>query len=149
MEKTKKSLLQIAIPEEAFDLEHGNRIEEEEHKHPWKGKTTSTKQFFSEELLYRYDILEDKERERVNGKFRIELDGDQPEVWSLEIRDEIEVVNESQEAEVVFNATHKDFLNIINGVLNPQLSILAEKIKINGDIKKALAFHRLLAPAAE
>jgi putative sterol carrier protein len=40
----------------------------------------------------------------------------------------------------------KDFLDVINGILNPQLAILSQKIKVVGDVKKAVFFQSVLAP---
>ncbi len=138
---------------EAYDLEKGEKIPNQVHNDggrlPWKSKIESAKEFFNTEILYRHDILLNEERERLSGKYRIELKGYQGGIWSLDVGDDIEIINRREEADVVIAMQQKDFLQVVNGELNPQLALLSRKIKVTGDIKKAVALQSLLAPAME
>ena len=134
---------------DAYDLEHGDVLKptEVEVRHaPWKSKISTPREFFGTEVLYRHDILEDADRELLRGRYRIELKGAQGGIWSLSLGDQIEVVNRVEEADVVISMQQKDFLDLVNGALNPQLAILAKKIKIQGDVRRAIYFQSMLAP---
>ena len=111
-----------------------------------KYKVASAKEFFNTEVLYRYDLLEEAEREIIKGRYRIELKGFQGGIWTVEAGQELTVANRSEEADVILSMQQKDFLDLINGVLNPQLAMLSQKIKIVGDVKKAVFFQSVLAP---
>ena len=136
---------------EAFDLEAGESLAKAEVPAalPWKARIASAKEFFATEILYRYDILLKEERERILGQYRIELKGYQGGVWSIDIGDDISVVNRREDAPVVLTMQQIDFMRIVNGELNPQMAILARKVKITGDIRKAVALQLLLAPSSE
>jgi hypothetical protein len=137
---------------EAYDLDQGERLPSDVHhdeKLPWKSKIESAKEFFNTEILYRHDILLAEERDRISGSYRIELKGYQGGIWSLDVGDDIEVVNRREDADVVLAMQQKDFLRVVNGELNPQLALLSRKIKVTGDIKKAVALQSLLAPSMD
>jgi len=150
----------VSVPEKVISVE-----EEEEHDDPLsevyvleealpppkrdtrsKYKVASAKEFFNTEVLYRYDLLEEAEKETIKGRYRIELKGFQGGIWTVEVGNELTVANRSEEADVVISMQQKDFLDLINGGLNPQLAMLSQKIKIIGDVKKAVFFQSVLAP---
>lgn len=60
----------------------------------------------------------------------------------------IEIVNRREDTEIVINMQHRDFLSLANGQLNPQLAIFAQKMKIVGDLKKAINFQLLISPTS-
>ena len=125
-------------------------VEEDEHieeKLPWSSRIKSTKEFFNTEILYRYDILEEQVRSSIEGSYRIELEGSDKDTWSLKLGLSLDVSNKKEDADIVLNISERDFLNLINGELNPQIAILAEKLKVTGDLSKALAFQNVLAPS--
>ena len=68
-------------------------------------------------------------------------------MWTLNLGDELDIVNKKEDAEVVLTMRQNDFLKVVNGELNPQLAILGKKIKIIGDTKRGVLFQSLLAPA--
>lgn len=111
-----------------------------------RAQIEKAKEFFNTEILYRFDILENKERDSIKGKYRIELKGYNGGVWSLDLGNDIVINNKREDAEIVMSLKHADFLNIVNGKLNPQLAITAQKLKITGDIRKALEFNQILLP---
>lgn len=133
-----------------FDLEHGRPFQPSEGRGetlPWKSYIDSPKEFLTAEILYRFDILEKKDREFLFGTYRLELKGFRGGVWTITLGDQLVVVNRREDAEVTISMQQQDFIQLINGDLNPQLAIVAEKIKITGDIRKGIAFQKVLAPS--
>ena len=136
----------------AYDLEQGNIIDSSSYyptKLPWKSKIDTPKEFFNAELLYRFDIIPPEELEPLKGSYRIELKGAQGGIWSLEIENDLNVVNRKEQADTVLVMQQRDFMQIVNGLLNPQLALLSQKVKVTGDVKKAIVLQELLVPAAE
>jgi hypothetical protein len=134
----------------AYDLERGTLLDKQQPGNlPWRSDVRTAKEFFNTELLYRFDILERHHREQIAGRYRIELKGYQGGVWSIIIGDDMEVVNRKEDAEIVLIMQQRDFLQMINGHLNPQLAILGNKMKIVGDVKKAVWFQSMLYPTIE
>ena len=63
----------------AFDLDRGAPISPTSH-HPLPAlephvNVKSAKEFFNSEILYRFDILEDNDRNELQSRYRIELKG--------------------------------------------------------------------------
>ncbi len=133
----------------AYDLERGTLIDKQQSVLPWRSDVRTAKEFFSSELLYRFDILEDEERDKISGKYRIELKGYQGGVWTISVGNDIEVVNRKEDADLVLIMQQRDFLQMVNGRLNPQLAILGSKIRLHGDVKRAVWFQSLLYPSAD
>ena len=138
----------------AYDLERGTPLDEREARGgesglPWRSKISSAKEFFNAEILYRFDIMENDDREALRGRYRLELKGYNGGIWTLEVQDEIDVVNRKEDAEIVFTMDHQDFLHVVNGNLNPQLAMLSKKMRVSGDMRKAVHFERLLAPVMD
>lgn len=140
----------------AYDFDRGERIEQvpfyESGTFPWKSDIESAKEFFSTEILYRYDILELEERSGLSGTYKIEVDGDKGGSWTLCLGEDLDVLNGKDRAvssDVTLRLQQKDFLSLINGESNPQLSFLANKIKVHGDFEKAFAILSLLCPSSD
>lgn len=136
----------------AYDLERGTPLSHNKHgEHDFKAatKVRSAKEFFNSEILYRYDILDDEDRNSLRGRYRIELKGYQGGVWTVFVEDQMEVVNRREDAEIVFTLQQSDFLHLVNGQLNPQLALFAQKMRVQGDIRKAVHFQNVLVPGAE
>lgn len=135
----------------AYDLERGTPISahtvQEVHPPQWRSKVKTAKEFFNAELLYRFDILDDEDREYLRGRYRLELKGYLGGVWTVFVDDTLEVVNRREDAEIVFTMQQRDFLHLVNGQLNPQLALFAQKVRISGDLKRALAFQGILVPS--
>lgn len=138
----------------AFDLERGTPINpldgyQERDNLPVRAKVKSAKEFFSTEILYRFDILEDEDRSELKGSYRLELKGYQGGVWTVSLGDGLEVVNRREDAEIVLTMQQRDFVTLVNGQLNPQLAIFAQKMRVSGDVKKAILFQNLLCPTTD
>ena len=89
-----------------------------------------------------------KGQTEVQG-YRIELKGYKGGIWTVDLGDELTVVNRREEAEIVLTMQQRDFIHLVNGEMNPQLLILAQKLKVQGDIRKAVKFENLLVPSSE
>ncbi|MCB0344687.1 MAG: SCP2 sterol-binding domain-containing protein [Bdellovibrionales bacterium] len=138
----------------AYDLEHGELLlEDVDHaqaqRKPVRSEIKSAKEFFSTEILYRFDVLEPVVQESLSGSYRIELKGFQGGVWTMTVGEEVDVVNRREDAETILSMQQTDFLQLVNGDLNPQIALLAQKVKVTGDIDKAIALQYLLVPALD
>ena len=131
----------------AYNLEDGELIDEVEGDGlPSQTNVKSAKDFFSTEILYRFDILEDNTRNKLKGSYLLELSGKDGGSWTITIDNDMDIKNEKSEAEVTLNMRQKDFVMMVNGELNPQLSLLSEKYSAKGDIDKIFAIQELLVP---
>lgn len=137
----------------AYDLEHGHLLEDVDHaqaqKKPVTTEIQSAKEFFSTEILYRYDVLEPEIQKSMEGSYRIELKGFQGGVWTLTVGEDLDVVNRREDADTILSMQQTDFIQLVNGELNPQIAMLAQKVKVTGDIDKAIAVQYLLVPALD
>ncbi len=137
----------------AFDLERGEPISRRGHDRAgqpnWKSKVQSASEFFQTEILYRFDILENPDREKVKGSYRLDLKGYKGGIWTIIIDNEMTILNRREEADAVLSMQHQDFLRIVNGELNPQLGILSQKVRASGDMRRIVAFMALLTPEGQ
>lgn len=142
--------------EGAFDLD-GKEIsendyydEEEEERPKAREDIQSVKEFFTTEVLYRFDILDDERRKDLVGRYRIEIRGDKGGVWTLDLTDKnINVSPQREEADLVLMLHSEDFLSIVNGALNPQIALVSQRVKVSGDSKKASLFQNIMSPLGE
>lgn len=136
----------------AYDLDEGTPLDSGRRGNvlPSRTNVKSAKEFFNGEIHYRYDILEDEARTEVLGTYRIELKGFQGGIWTITVGElQVDVVNRREEAEIVLTMQQRDFLQLVNGDLNPQLAVFAQKMRVSGDLRKAVAFQALLSPGAD
>ena len=135
----------------AFDLERGVPLSQSAHHHHApahspRSNIKSAKEFFNSEILYRFDILEDLDRSELLGSYLIELKGYQGGIWTVVVGEQVEVVNRREDADIVITMHQRDFLELVNGQLNPQLAIFAQKMRVQGDLRRCISFDRLLTP---
>lgn len=141
--------------EGAFDFD-GKEIEddyyeeEEEEKPKARDDIQSVKEFFNSEVLYRFDILDEQRRTDLIGRYRIEVRGDKGGVWTLDLsQNKIDVTPQREEADLVLMLHSEDFISIVNGVLNPQIALISQRVKVSGDSKKASLFQNIMSPLNE
>jgi putative sterol carrier protein len=133
-----------------FELEQDEPSQEDrsrDKRRPRRGPVQSPRDFFSDDILYRYDMIEEPERSALKGSYRLELKGQQGGVWTVRIDDAVEVLNRREDADVVLSVQHGDFLKLVNGQLNPQIAILSKKLRVTGDLKQAMAFNSVICPS--
>jgi hypothetical protein len=136
----------------AYDLDEGTPLDSSNRRAtlPTRTNVKSAKEFFNGEIHYRFDILEDESRTELGGSYRIELKGFQGGIWTVTVGDQqVDVVNRREEAEIVLTMQQRDFLQLVNGDLNPQLAVFAQKMRVSGDLRKAVAFQAILSPGAD
>lgn len=135
---------------EAYCLDDGSPIlDGTEEVLPWRSDVKSPREFFSTEILYRYDILDPGDQQALKGAYRLELKGHDGGTWTIVVDDELRVENARDDVDIVISMYGKDFMNLINGRLNPQLAILAQRIRVRGDTRRAVIFQSLLTPTPE
>ncbi len=133
----------------AYDLERGVPLSHNKHhdqEFRGRNKVRSPKEFFNSEILYRFDILADEDRQNLRGRYRIELKGYQGGVWTILVGEQMDIVNRREDAEIVFTMQQSDFLHLVNGQLNPQLALFAQKMRVQGDVRRAVLFQDVLVP---
>lgn len=137
--------------DDSDDIDEGSDDFEDEEEvaspsMPWRGRVDNAKDFFAGEVIYRYDILGPSDQSRLKGSYRVEVKGNKGGVWTLLVGDQLEVLNRREDAEIVLSIQQREFVQLINGELNPQMAILAQKLRLTGDIKKVALFQSLLSP---
>ena len=120
--------------------------EESPPRLPARARVASAKDFFSEEAVYRFDLMVPLQREELKGDYRIEVKGNKGGVWSLKVDSGIEIVNRREDADVVVSMQQRDFVQLVNGDLNPQMAILAQKMKVLGNLRSVATLQSLLVP---
>lgn len=137
-----------------YDLEEGKPLRGNDDQQnfgglPVRSSVDSAKEFFKTEFIYRYDLLDDEQRAPKAGRYRFELKGFQGGIWTLILNNDMEIVNRREDADIVYTMQQKDFVHIVNGDINPQLAILAKKLRITGDMRKAINFLDLFVPGVD
>lgn len=138
--------------EDAYDLDESEAVPTRSSgsgRNQWKLRIKSIEEFLNTEIVYRFDMLEDHERAQLAGTYRLEVTGPQASTWMMKAANDISVSEGTGTADVVIKLHKTDFLRIVNGDINAQLSILSKKIAFEGDIKKVLAFNALISPTAD
>ena len=113
---------------------------------PPRARVASAKDFFTEEAVYRFDLMLPEQRDELKGDYRIEVKGNKGGVWSLKVDAALEIVNRREDADVVVSMQQKDFIQLVNGDLNPQMAMLAQKMKVLGNLRSVATLQSLLVP---
>jgi len=87
-----------------------------------------------------------EQRDELKGDYRIEVKGNKGGVWSLKVDAALEIVNRREDADVVVSMQQKDFIQLVNGDLNPQMAMLAQKMKVLGNLRSVATLQSLLVP---
>lgn len=137
----------------AFDLDDKDDAFGDDYEdvksHKRKPRISSVKEFFNTEILYRYDIMEDADRDELKGDYSIEITGEDASVWTISLSRDITIKNEKNNTPVTLRVDSNDFLSIVNGKLNCQIALVSRRVRIEGDTKKASLLQNILAPRPE
>jgi hypothetical protein len=133
----------------AFDFDESFDDPKDNRKQSNNLRVGSAKEFFSTEILYRYDILEQYDREAIRGNYSIELYGHESGTWSITLDKDILVRSEKKESEVLLRIDSDDFLSIVNGKINSQIALVSKRVEVIGNTKKASLLQNILAPRSE
>ena len=112
-------------------------------------RVETARDFFGAEIEARYDDIEPAIQEMVKGSYRVELKGQSGGIWTFALGDNVQVENARKEADVVLSGFAAEFVGIVNGDINPQVALMAQKFKITGSVRKALAVQFLLSPSRD
>jgi hypothetical protein len=130
----------------AFDFDESFDEPKDLRKQSNNLRVGSAKEFFSTEILYRYDILEQFDRDAIRGNYSIELYGHETGTWSITLDKDILVRSEKKESEVLLRIDSDDFLSIVNGKINSQIALVSKRVEVIGNTKKASLLQNILAP---
>lgn len=134
----------------AFDLDHGRPLDEEEEDIPWRSsKVKTAKEFFKTELLYKYDILDDTQREPLKGSLSVELRGKDGGIWTVTFGDDLNIANVAEDSDATISMKHLDFVNLVNGDINPELAKVANKVKFLGNKELARKYYSFILPSRD
>lgn len=85
----------------------------------------------------------------VNATYEFDLTGDGGGTWNVKIADgACEVADGGAEsANITITMAASDYLDMINGKLNPQMAFMGGKLKIKGDMSLALKMQQIFPNA--
>ena len=110
-------------------------------------KVDSIEEFFSTEIIRRADLISDEIFDALKGEYRFEF-GRRQRSYTVEIGEQLEVIDADRSANssaVKISVHPLDLIRVVNGDLNPQIAILAGKIRYQGELKRGLLFQHLLS----
>lgn len=84
--------------------------------------------------------------QKINAIYQFNISGPDGGHWSVDCTQPGGRITEGSapDARCVVNATDLDFLNIVNGKLNPQMAFMSGKLKIQGDMGLAMKLQQIL-----
>ena len=84
---------------------------------------------------------------KINAIYQFNISGPGGGQWSVDCTQPGGAVvgrHLGRGAKCTVNATDADFLNIVNGKLNPQMAFMSGKLKIQGDMGLAMKLQQIL-----
>lgn len=122
--------------------------EEEKDRHSREGKFTA-RSIFLDETLRRAGRASDRLRTHLSGKMIFNIDNGRDRFlfdWSNPSLEVTELKEDGGEADCFVDISEENLVNIFKGHLNPQVSMLAGKVRVKGRSSFAVYFFNLLAP---
>lgn len=81
----------------------------------------------------------------INSTYKFEFT-DSKENWFFVLKEKPHITQESMPFDCSLSISKQDFMQILQGDLNPQAAFLQGKIKLSGDITLALKLERIFYP---
>ncbi|HZZ83687.1 MAG TPA: SCP2 sterol-binding domain-containing protein [Anaeromyxobacteraceae bacterium] len=83
---------------------------------------------------------------KINAVYQFNISGPGGGAWSVDCTAPGGAINAGQSpaAKCTVNCSDQDFLNIVNGRLNPQMAFMSGKLKIQGDMGLAMKLQQIL-----
>jgi putative sterol carrier protein len=105
---------------------------------------TSVKGVFEQHLPARLQAKPDVVA-KINAVYQFNISGDGGGSWAVDCTAPGGAVapGQSGSARCTVAMTEQDFLNLVNGKLNPQMAFMSGKLKIQGDIGLALKLQQI------
>jgi putative sterol carrier protein len=85
----------------------------------------------------------------VDATYQFDLTGDDGGTYNVKIKDQACEVSEgaAESANITITMAASDYLDMINGKLNPQMAFMGGKLKIKGDMSLALKMQQIFPNA--
>ncbi len=83
---------------------------------------------------------------KINAVYQFNISGPDGGQWSVDCTKPGGAISSgaATTAKCTVNCTDADFLNIVNGKLNPQMAFMSGKLKIQGDMGLAMKLQQIL-----
>jgi putative sterol carrier protein len=109
------------------------------------GQAASVKDVFERHMPERLQNKPDVVA-KINAIYQFNISGPGGGQWSVDCTKPGGAISSGQAttAKCTVNATDADFLNIVNGKLNPQMAFMSGKLKIQGDMGLAMKLQQIL-----
>ena len=109
------------------------------------GQAGSVKEVFEqhmpEKLQNKPDVVQ-----KINAVYQFNISGPSGGQWSVDCTKPGGAITSgaAASAKCTVSCTDADFLNIVNGRLNPQMAFMSGKLKIQGDMGLAMKLQQIL-----
>lgn len=78
----------------------------------------------------------------LNATYLFDIDG--AGQWTVRVKDgQVGVVEGQGEAEATISASEETFMKVVNGEQNPMSAFMTGKLKVTGDLSKAMKLQKL------
>jgi putative sterol carrier protein len=84
------------------------------------------------------------ERSLGEGKFQLRVTGAQDESWMIDLRERSVTEGNGRPADATLTIRDTHLAEILKGKLDPQIAFVQGKLRVQGDINKAIEFGALL-----
>jgi ubiquinone biosynthesis protein UbiJ len=83
---------------------------------------------------------------KINAVYQFNISGPSGGQWSVDCTQPggLVAAGTAANARCTVQATDADFLNIVNGKLNPQMAFMSGKLRIQGDMALAMKLQQIL-----
>jgi len=147
-EVQKKALSATEQDEVSSESEYENDEydDSDEPAKPISRQSQSVQELLTKEICERASKSHDLLRSKIKGKIMIKVDPKQSYLFDFSTPDSKVARSTSGSADVTIELGEKDLLRIYNGMLNPQIAMLSEKIRVIGNPEMAVYFFNLVCP---
>lgn len=81
----------------------------------------------------------------INATYKFEITGENGGIWTVDLKSDPPTCKEiDSDAECTIIVGDKDFVDIVNGKLNPQMAFMTGKLKVKGNMAHALKLQQII-----
>lgn len=134
--------------EKKEDLEESQTTPRREYRYLPIEDGESIEAWSQRELIKRAEYSGSKLKGEIVGTVRLAIDKNPKQLifeWSGDLPT-VSLGDKGDEAGCVISISEKNFRRVAAGVLNPQIAMLSDKIKVEGNFGAAVYFFNLVAP---